>query len=195
MITCYAFGSVPPFAQGLVRDLRVRWALEEAGLPYRVKLVGDRPLLDDGDLRLFESGAIVLYVAERSPALLPTRQPDRAHVMQWMFAALNTIETVVMNLAALDLFYAEERWSREARPAAVEGVRRRLAELAPCLEGRDHLVRSFSAADILMAHVLKILRHTELLREQPTLVAYLERCQARPAYQRALAGQMEAFAA
>ena len=213
MITCYAFGSVPPFAQGLVRDLRVRWALEEAGLPYRVKLVGEGPgevspadyrklqpfgqipLIEDGDLRLFESGAIVLYLAERSAALLPAQQPARAHVMQWMFAALNTVEMAVMNLAALDLFYADERWAKEGRPAAVEAVRKRLAELAPRLDGRDYLVGSFSAADILMSHVLKILRHTKLLEEQPILVAYKERCEARPAYRTALAGQMEAFAA
>ena len=213
MINCYAFGAVPPFAQGLVRDLRVRWALEEAGLPYRVTLVGDRPgemkmeayrslqpfgqipAIQDGDLTLFESGAIVLYVAERSPALLPTRQPDRAHVMQWMFAALNTVEMAVMRLAALDLFYASEHWAAEERPIAVEAVRQRLAQLVSGLKGRDHLVGSFSAADILMTHVLKILRHTDLLAEQPVLVAYKERCEARPAYQKALAGQMEAFAA
>lgn len=213
MITCHAFGSVPPFAQGLVRDLRARWALEEAGIPYRVTLVGDRPgemrpeayralqpfgqipAIQDGDLTLFESGAIVLYVAERSAALLPAEQPARAHVMQWMFAALNTIEVAVMELAAIDLFYAGERWAAERRPAAVEAVRKRLGELVTGMKGRDHLVGSFSAADILMTHVLKILRHTDLLAEQPTLVAYKERCEARPAYRRALDGQMEAFAA
>jgi glutathione S-transferase len=213
MINCYAFGSVPPFAQGLVRDLRVRWALEEAGLPYRVTLVGERPgetrrdtyralqpfgqipAIEDGDLTLFESGAIVLYVAERSPLLLPEHQPARAHVMQWMFAALNTIEVVVQRLAEIDLFYAEERWARERRPAAVEAVRRRLAELASRLNGRDHLVGHFSAADILMTTVLRILRHTDLLEEQPSLVAYKERCEARPAFTKALAEQMMAFAA
>jgi glutathione S-transferase len=213
MINCYAFGAVPPFAQGLVRDLRVRWALEEAGIPYRVTLVGDRPgemrreaydalqpfgqipLIEDGDLRLFESGAIVLYLAERSPVLLPTRQPDRAHVMQWMFAALNTIELPVMRLAMLDLFYAEERWAKDERPTAVQFVQWRLAQLAAALGGREHLVGAFSAADILMSHVLKILRNTDLLEEQPTLVAYRERCEARPAHRKALAGQMEAFAA
>ena len=213
MITCYAFGAVPPFAQGLVRDLRVRWALEEAGLPYRVTLVGDRPgemkreaydalqpfgqipLLEDGDMRLFESGAIVHYIAERSPALLPTRQPDRAHVMQWMFAALNTIELPVMRLAILDLFYPDQQWAKDERPSAVEWVRQRLAQLANAMKGREYLVGAFSAADILMSHVLKILRHTDLLQEQPALVAYRERCEARPAHQKALAGQMEAFAA
>jgi len=213
MMTCFAFGAVPPFAQGLVRDLRVRWALEEAGLPYRITLVGDRPgemrreaynalqpfgqipLLEEGDLRLFESGAIVHYVAERSPVLLPIRQPDRAHVMQWMFAALNTIELPVMRLAILDLFHADQEWAKDERPTAVEFVRQRLAQLANAVKGREYLVGAFSAADILMSHVLKILRHTELLQEQPTLVAYRERCEARPAHEKALAGQLEAFAA
>jgi glutathione S-transferase len=213
MINCYAFGSVPPFAQGLVRDLRVRWALEEAGLPYRVTLVGDRPgetrrssyralqpfgqipAIEDGELRLFESGAIVLYVAERSPVLLPERQPERAYVIQWTFAALNTIEVVVQKLAEIDLFYPHEAWAKERRPAAVEAVRTRLAELASCMNGRDHLAGGFSAADILMTTVLRILRHTELLEEQPSLVAYKERCEARPGFTKALAEQMMAFAA
>jgi glutathione S-transferase len=213
MITCYAFGSVPPFAHGLVRDLRVRWALEEAGLPYRIQLVGDRPgemrreaynalqpfgqipLLEDGDLRLFESGAIVHHVAERSPVLLPTRQPDRAQVIQWMYAALNTIELPIMRLAILDLFHADQQWAKDERPTAVEFVRHRLAQLTAAMKGREYLAGAFSAADILMSHVLKILRHTDLLKEQPTLVAYRERCETRPAHQTALAGQMEAFAA
>ena len=213
MITCYAFGSVPPFAQGLVRDLRVRWALEEAGIPYQIKLVGDRPgemkreaynalqpfgqipLFEDGDLRLFESGAIVHHIAERSPVLLPTRQPDRAHVIQWMYAALNTIELPIMRLAILDLFHSDQQWAKDERPTAVEFVRHRLAQLAAAMKGREYLVGAFSAADILMSHVLKILRHTDILKEQPSLVAYRERCEARPAHQKALAGQMEAFAA
>jgi glutathione S-transferase len=157
---------------------------------------GQIPLLEDGDLRLFESGAIVLYVAERSPGLLPTRQPERAHVLQWMFAALNTIELPVIRLAMIDLFYGDQGWAKEERPTAVDFVRWRLAQLAAALGGREYLVGAFSAADILMSHVLKILRHTELLEEeQPTLAAYRTRCEARPAHQKALAGQMEAFAA
>jgi len=213
MINCYAFGSVPPFAQGLVRDLRVRWALEEAGLPYHVTLVGDRegaiprsayraiqpfgqiPAIEDGGLTLFESGAIVQYVAERSDALLTDDPQARAHVIQWMFAALNTIEVPVMRLAEIDLFHPDERWAKERRPAAVESLRGRLAELASCLDGREYLVDSFSAADILMTSVLRILRHTDLLQEEPVLVAYKERCEARSAFTKALAGQMTAFAA
>lgn len=213
MINCYAFGSVPPFAQGVVRDLRVRWALEEAGLPYRVTLVGDRegevspaayraiqpfgqiPAIEDANLTLFESGAIVLYIAERGNGLLPGYPKARAHVIQWMYAALNTIEVAIMRLAELDLFHGDKAWATEARPAAVEAVRTRLAELATCLDGRDFLVESFSAADILMTSVLRILRHTDLLEEQPVLVAYKERCEARPAFSAALDGQMAAFAA
>ena len=210
MLNCYAFGSVPPFAQGLVRDLRVRWALEEAGIPYRVTLVGDGeevdresyrriqpfgqiPAIEDGDLRLFESGAIVMYVAERSPALLPADAPRRAQVTQWAFAALNTIEFPVMELAAIDLFYPDQRWAQERRPGAVEAMRGRLAELAAALDGREHLVGSFSAADVLMVSVLRILRHTDLVQAEPRLAAYQERCEARPAFRKALAGQMAAF--
>jgi glutathione S-transferase len=213
MINCYAFSSVPPFAQGLVRDLRVRWALEEAGIPYRTTLIGEGkgkvsradyravqpfgqvPAIQDGDLTLFESGAIVLYVAERSGSLLPKDPADRARVVQWSFTALNTIEMPIMHLASIDLFYPEERWAKERRPGAVEAVQRRLAELAVCLDGREHLVGPFSAADILMSSVLRILRHTELLEEQPVLTAYKQRCEARPAFAKALGDQMADLAA
>jgi len=211
MINCYAFGSVPPFAQGLVRDLRVRWALEEAGLPYRVTLIGDGggaippsryraiqpfgqvPAIEDGGLTLFESGAIVLHVAERSERLLPRDPSDRAHVIQWMFAALNTIEPRVQGLAEIDLFYSGERWAQERRPSAEQALRQRLAELAAQLDGREYLVDSFSSADILMTSVLRILRHTDLLERESVLTAYKERCESRPAFARALAGQMAAF--
>jgi len=210
MINCYAFASVPKFTQGLVRDLRVRWALEEAGLPYRVTLIGDRdgalpvsayrsiqpfgqvPAIEDEHLTLFESGAIVLYVAERSRALLPDPSA-RAHVIQWMFSALNTIEVPIQQLAEIDLFHPGASWAKERRPAVVDTVRARLVQLASCLDGDAHLVGSFSAADILMTSVLRLLRHTDLLDEHPVLVAYKERCEARPAFAKALAGQMAAF--
>jgi glutathione S-transferase len=211
MINCYAFAAVPPFAQGLVRDLRVRWALREAELPYRVTLVGQRegalppsryravqpfgqiPAIEDGDLTLFESGAIVLHLAERSASLLPRDAGSRARVIQWMFAALNTIEPPIQGLAEIDLFYPNERWAKERRPGAVEFVRRRLGVLASCLDGREHLVDGFSAADILMVSVLRILRHTEILEEYPALIAYKRRCEARPAFATALAEQMAVF--
>jgi glutathione S-transferase len=213
MITCYAFAAVPPFAQGLVRDIRARWALEEAGLPYRVTLVGGGdgtlpideyrkiqpfgqiPAIEDGDLRLFESGAIVLYVAERSETLLPRDGARRAHVMQWTFSALNTIEPPIMELAGLDIFYADQAWTKERRPGAVDFIRRRLTELAHALDGREHLAGAFSAADILMTSVLRMLRHTELVEEQPALLAYKERCERRVAFKKALAGQMAPFEA
>jgi len=213
MIQCYAFGAVPPFARGLVRDLRVRWALEEAGLPYQTTLIGDGegllsrdayraiqpfgqvPAIEDGDLVLFESGAIVLHVAERCEALLPRDPVGRARVLQWSFTALNTMELPIQQLAEIDLFYPAEGWAHERRPGAEEGVRTRLAQLARCLDGHDHLAGAFSAADVLMTSVLRILRHTELVAEQPALLAYQQRCEARPAFQRALDAQMGDFRA
>lgn len=213
MINCYAFAAVPPFVRGLVRDLRVRWALEEAGLPYRVTLVGDGagqlpraeynklqpfgqiPLVEDGTLRLFESGAILLHVAEKSGKLLPRDAAGRAHAIQWMFAALNSVEPSVQELAANDLFHASENWAKERRAGAVEFVETRLAQMAAALGSQPYLVGEFSAADILLTTVLRLLRHTDLLAKQPALVAYKERCEARPAFQKALADQMEGFEA
>jgi glutathione S-transferase len=211
MINVYAFAAVPPFAQGVVRDLRARWALEEAGMPYRVTLVGEGegqmpraeynelqpftqiPLIEDGDLRLFESGAIVQYIADKSGKLMPRDAAGRAEVTQWMFAALNTIELPVMNLAIIDLFYPNENWSKERRPGVVDFVNNRLAQLSAALGSRSYLTSEFSAADILMVTVLRFLRHTDLLSKQPALVAYKERCEARPAFRKALAAQMEPF--
>jgi glutathione S-transferase len=213
MINCYAFGAVPPLAQGLVKDLRVRWALEEAGLPYRITLVGDGPgqvpreayrkvqpfaqipAIEDGDLTLFESGAIVQYVAEKSDTLLPASGPDRARVVQWMFCALNTMEMPIQYLAWIDFSDPSASAAKEHRQAVLDWVRRRLAELASCLDRRAYLLGRFSAADILMASVLRILRHTDLVEEQPVVLAYKERCEARPAFQKALADQMTVFRA
>jgi glutathione S-transferase len=214
MITIYAFGWVPPQVRGLVRDLRVRWALEEAGIPYRVELVsleggrpgevardayhavqpfGQIPAMVDGDLTLFESGAIVHYIAERSGALLPAAGRERTLVIQWMFAALNTLEPPIQQLASIDLGNADQAWAKERRPAIEQWSRTRLAQLAACLEGREHLVEGFSAADLLMSTVLRMLRHTTLLEEQPVVAEYYRRCEARPAFEKALQGQMAAF--
>jgi glutathione S-transferase len=124
---------------------------------------------------------------------MPDDPSARALVIQWMFAALNTIEVPIQQLAEIDLFHADDAWAKERRPAAVAAVRRRLADLASCLDGRDHLVESFSAADILMTSVLRILRHTNLLETEPVLVVYKQRCEARPAFAKALADQMAAF--
>ena len=162
MIRISAFPWVPPFAQGLVRDLRARWALEEAGLPYEVRLLsaadqkseryralqpfGQVPVLEDGDLKLFESGAIVMHIAERSDALLPSDADARARAKTWMFAALNSIEPHIQNLAEIDLFYAGKEWTKDRRPIVVEMVRKRLGELAAWLKGRDYLEDRFTAA-------------------------------------------------
>lgn len=211
MITCYAFGMVPPFAQGLVRDVRVRWALEEAGLPYHVKIIGDGdgevpadryksihpfgqvPAIEDGTLTLFESGAIVMHIAEQGGDLMPSDPAERAHAIQWMFAALNTIEVGIQQLAEIDLFYPDEAWAKARRPGVVAFVQARLATLARSLTGREYLVGRFSAADILMTTVLRILRHTDLVETEPVLKAYKERCEARPAFVKALADHMAAF--
>jgi glutathione S-transferase len=210
MITVTAFRSVPPFVQGLVRDLRVRWALEEAGLRYEVRLLADGekdgadyrawqpfgqvPAYEENGLKLFESGAIVLRIAERSETLLPGDPAARARAVEWLFAAINTIEPPVQNLAGIDLFYAGQEWAKLRRPEAEAAVRKRLAELAAALGDRANLDGArFTVGDLMMATVLRILRHTDLVAEQPALAAWLGRCEARPAFQRALAGQMAAF--
>jgi glutathione S-transferase len=212
MIRVSAFKSVPPFAQGLVRDLRVRWALEEAGIPYEQHLLGDGdkdgaayrawqpfgqvPAYEEDGLKLFESGAIVLHIAgkaEAGEALLPADPAARARAIEWMFAALNTIEPQTQNLAAIDLFYANEDWAKARRPGAEEMARKRLADLAAALGDREWLTDDrFTAGDLLMATVLRILRHTELVAEAG-LGDYLARSEARPAFQRALGAQMAAF--
>jgi glutathione S-transferase len=210
MITLTAFRSVPPFARGLVRDLRVRWALEEAGLRYEVRLLGEGekdgaeyrawqpfgqvPAYEENGLKLFESGAIVLRIADRSENLLPGDPAARARGVEWLFAALNTIEPPIVALASIDLFYPDEEWAKLRRPGAEGAVRRRLDELAAALGDKAHLDGPrFTAGDLMMATVLRILRHTGLVAEQPTLAAWLERCEARPAFRRALAGQMADF--
>jgi glutathione S-transferase len=209
MITISAFKWVPPFAQGQVRDLRVRWALEEAGLPYEARLIGPEdqnspayrarqpfgqvPIFEEGDIALFESGAIVLHIAQRSEALLPREETGRARAIAWLFAALNTMEVPIQQLAEIDLFHAGEEWTKIRRPAVEANARRRLAELAARLGDRDYLEDRFTCGDLMMAAVLRILRHTDLLDAEPRLKAYKARCEARPAFQRALDAQMAAF--
>lgn len=206
-----AFRWVPPFAQGLVRDLRVRWALEEAGLAYEARLIGPEdqsteryralqpfgqvPAYREEGLDLFESGAIVMHLAERTEVLMPRDPVGRARAIAWMFAALNSVEPHVQHLAAIDLFHADQAWAKERRPGAVEMVESRLAVLAQRLGGRDHLEDRFTAGDLLMTTVLCILRHTDLVSEHPALEAYVRRCEARPAFQKALDDQMAPFAA
>ena len=210
MIEVSAFKWVPPFARGLVRDLRVRWALEEAGLPYRARLIdfddretaayralqpfGQVPVYRDGELAMFESGAIVLHIAAGAPALMPPDQDGRARATAWLFAALNSIEPPIQNLAELDLFNADQEWARLRRPGLVAFVEQRLRELAASLGGKDYLeAGGFTAGDLMMVTVLRNLRHTDLMAKFPTLAAYQARCEARPAFQKALAAQLGDF--
>jgi glutathione S-transferase len=211
MITLTAFRSVPPFVRGLVRDLRVRWALEEAGLPYRERLIGREdlataahralqpfgqvPAIEEDGFKLFESGAIVLHIAGRSEALMPADAMGRARTAAWMFAAVNTVEPPVQELAGVDLFYAGEAWTAARRPMLVEAVQKRLGALEDWLGGRDYLEDRFTAGDLLMTTVLRMLRHTDIVPARPALKAYQERCEARPAFQKALADHLRPFKA
>jgi glutathione S-transferase len=212
MITISAFKWVPDFAKGQVRDLRARWALEEAGLPYRTRLLeqgdqdqpeyralqpfGQVPMLEENGLVLFETGAIVLYIGERSEVLLPKDAAARARATQWLIAALNSIEPFVINVALIDLFYANEEWAKLRRPGAVEFVQRRLGALSRSLGDKPYLDgERFTAGDLMMTTVLRILDHTDLVSGDPRLAGYVERCTARPAFKRALAAQLGDFRA
>ena len=207
MITISAFHWVPPFAQGQVRDLRVRWALEEAGLPYQTRLLeqgdqdkpeyralqpfGQVPIFEEDGQVLFETGAIVLYIGERSETLLPKDSGARARATQWLIAALNSVEPHIQNIALIEYFYAEEEWARLRRQGAREFAERRVAALAKALGDKPYLDGDrFTVGDLMMATVLRIL--PDLITD-PRLVAYVERCTARPAFQRALAAQMGDF--
>jgi len=212
MIRVSAFRWVPPFAQGLVRDLRVRWALEEAGLAYEMKLIGPEdqksagyrelqpfgqvPSLEEDGLVLFESCAIVMHVGERSELLLPTDADARARVRTWMLAALNTIEPPIMMLNVIDLQPGgAPEGAKDLRASVVAMIEKRLDSLVVFLGDREQLVEGrFTAADLLMTTVLRILRSTDLVSRRPTLEAYHLRHEARPAFQKALAAQMATFA-
>ncbi|MEO7601738.1 MAG: glutathione S-transferase family protein [Sphingomicrobium sp.] len=202
-----AFAWVPPFAEGLVRDLRPRWALEEIGLPYRVRLLegerppeyyleqpfGQVPTYREGPLKIFESGAIVQHIGEKSEKLLPRDAVARIHAIQWTYAALNSVEPAIQNLTAIDLFHSAEEWAKLRRPGAEEFVRLKLKRVADRLGDKEWLEDHFTIGDLIMASVLRILRHTDLVAEQANLKAYLERAEQRPAFQRALADQIAVF--
>lgn len=206
MIEIVAYKWVPPFAQGLVRDLRVRWALEEAGLAYSVRLIalgpeqeapdyramqpfGQVPVYREDGLTLFESGAIALHLAEKSEALMP--RALREETIQWLFAALNTMEMPTMFLVQLLFAGVTEGPVREG---ALAYATRRLAELGRVLDGRDYLVGNrFTIADLMMSTVLDQVRDTDLVAKEPVVAAWHERCHARPAYKKSLADQLAAF--
>jgi glutathione S-transferase len=210
MITISAFQWVPNFAKGHVRDLRVRWALEEAGLSYRTRLLamgdqdkddyralqpfGQVPIFEENGLVLFETGAIVLHIGERCEALLPKDPRARARATQWLIAALNSIEPFVMNVALIDIFYANEEWAKLRRPSAVEFVQRRLKALSRALGDKPYLDgECFTAGDLMMSTVLRILDNTDIVTSDRRLAAYIERCTTRPAFRRALDAQLGDF--
>jgi glutathione S-transferase len=207
MITISAFKSVPEFAHGQVRDLRPRWALEEAGIPYRTRLLeqgdqnkpdyralqpfGQVPVLEEDGFVLFESGAIVLYIGERSEALLPRDAAARQRATQWLIAALNSLEPWILNVALIDRFYANEPWAKQRRPGAVEFAQKRLSALSTSLGDKPYLDGDrFTAGDLMMTTVLRILNHTDIVKSDTRLAAYIARCEARPAFKRALAAQI-----
>jgi glutathione S-transferase len=209
MIKVSAFLWVPPFARGYVRDLRVRWALEEIGLPYETRLLGpgDKntkeyramqpfgqvPAYEEDGLVLFESGAILQHIARKSEVLMPTDAGGQARVSAWMFAALNSVEPRVDHLTGLDVFHAGEEWAKARKPGALKDAQVKLAALSDWLDGRDYLEDRFTVADLLMTTVLRTLGDSDVITDLPTLKAYRQRCEARPAFGRALAAQMADF--
>ena len=202
-VTITAFERSPDGGKGLARDTRVRWALEEVGQPYEVRLVsfgamkepahlalhpfGQIPTYEEGDLALFETGAIVLHIAERHAGLLPDEAKARARAIAWMFAALSTVEPPILELATARILEGDKPWTAERLPLIGDRVRTRLGQLSRRLGDADWLDGAFSAGDLMMVSVLLRLRASGLLDEHPTLAAYVARGEGRPAYKRAFA--------
>jgi glutathione S-transferase len=209
--TITAFESSPDRGIGLARDTRVRWAFEEVGQPYDVRLVsfkamkepahlalnpfGQIPTYEEGDLELFESGAIVLRIAETHAGLLPKDANARARAIMWMFAAVNTIELPILDFAYGRFTEGKKPWYEERVAMVKDRIRDRLKQLVARLDDAEWLDGDFSAGDLMMVHVLQRLKPSGLLNEFPTLAAYVARAEARPAYQRAFAAQLAVFAA
>jgi glutathione S-transferase len=207
--TITAFERSPDRGRGLARDMRVRWALEEVGQPYDVRLVSfaamkepahrarnpfaQIPTYEEGDLVLFESGAIILHIAGRHAGLLAREADARARAIAWMFAAINTIEPPILDLQVAKFAEADKPWATERLPLVLDRIRRRLRELAARLDDADWLDGAFSAGDLLMIGVLMRLKPSGLLEEFPNLAAYVARGEARPAFQRAFAAQLAVF--
>lgn len=206
-----AFERSPDGGKGLARDMRVRWALEEAGQPYEVRLVsfaamkdlahralhpfGQIPTYEEGDLVLFESGSIVLHIAEKHDRLLPADSNARARAVTWMFAAVNTVELPILDLQNARILERDTPWYEQRLPMVMKRLRERLRELSVRLGRADWLDGAFSAGDLMMIAVLLRLRPSGVLREFPNLDAYVARGEARPAYQRAFDAQLAVFKA
>ena len=206
MPTITAFANSPDRGRGQSRDMRVRWAFEEVGQPYDVRLVsfaemkqpphralhpfGQIPTYEEGELALFESGAIVLHIAERYGGLLPDDADARARAITWMFAALSTVEPPILELVTARILEGDKPWSAQRMPLVQDRVRDRLGQLSRRLGDADWLDGAFSAGDLLMVSVLLRLRASGLLDEYPNLAAYVARGEARPAYQRAFEAQL-----
>ena len=204
-----SFAWVPDFARGFVRDLRPRWACEEAGLTYSERLIGFEtakgadyrreqpfgqvPAYRDDEVQMFESGAMVLRIAERSEKLMPEGAAGRSRVLTWVTAALNSVEPFVFDLVDIDTFNKDAEWAPLRRPQVIETLRGRLAGLSGWLGEREYLEGDFSAADIIMTTVLREISDEALLSEFPNLIAYRDRCLARPAFERALNAQLASF--
>jgi glutathione S-transferase len=204
-----AFRWVPDFAQGLVRDLRIRWALEEIDRPYRVRLLdalnprpadyfleqpfGQVPAYRDDEVQLFESGAILIHLGLGDERLLPDEAQSRGRALAWMIAALNSVEPMIFELVNIDIFNRGQEWTKERRPQVVEKIEARLKLVAEALGDREWLEDRFTIGDLMMVSVLRNLRHTELVAGQPRLAAYVARGEARPAFRRALDDQLAAF--
>lgn len=207
--TITAFEDSPDHGKGLARDMRVRWALEEVGQPYEVRLLsfdgmkqpahralhpfGQIPTYQEGDLALFESGAIVLHIAEGRPGLLPGDANARARAITWMFAALNTVEPPIVEREVAILLEQGEPWYEQRLRAVEDRVRDRLGDLSARLGDAEWLDGGFSAGDLLMVHALLRLNGSGLLEDHPNLAVYVARGEARPAYKRAFAAQLTVF--
>ena len=207
--TITAFAASPDRGRGLARDTRIRWAFEEVGQAYDVRLLsfaqlkepahlalnpfGQIPTFEDGDVALFETGSILLYLAEQHPGLLSREAGARARAISWMFAAVNTVEPPILELQNAKLAEADKPWAKDRLPLVEERVRVRLAQLSAHLGGRDWLDGAFSVADITMVHVLQRLKSSGLLDAYANLTAYIARAEGRPAYQRAFAAQLAVF--
>jgi glutathione S-transferase len=205
-ITITAFDRSPDGGKGLARDTRVRWALEEAGQPYEVRLVsframkepahlalhpfGQIPTYEEDGLALFETGAIVFHIAQRYPGLLPANVNARARAVTWMFAALNTVEPPILDLFTVRVLEGDKPWAAERLPLVQERVRARFTQLAARLGDAEWLDGDFSAGDLMMVSVLLRARPSGILDEFPALAAYVARGEARPAYRRAFAAQL-----